>query len=299
MVGSLIFCVEGGGTKSRACLVDAAGKRLTEADSGPCNPSTGFDRAVANFTALWQHCSAAAGHDPGRSRDVILSIGAAGMRASLTRDKFLAAIPRFAQVTAVSDGYASLIGAGGGAPCSLMIIGTGVAGHRLWPNGQSVQRDAWGWIGGDRGSGTWLGIRALRHTLAAIDGIHPGDGLSERLLAGIGGRAHIVGTLSGISPDRLASFAPIVLAAAEAGVPSAVEIRARAIEHLAALARALDIGEEDALYAAGGLAATFAPSIAERIGHPVTLPDKDAMHGCLLIATGRAPMERVIGEAAA
>ena len=67
---------------------------------------------------------------------------------------FLAACPPFARSCSMSDGYAALIGAGSGAPCSLLIMGTGIAGHRLFANGWSIQRDAWGWIAGDRGSGS-------------------------------------------------------------------------------------------------------------------------------------------------
>ena len=180
MAGGLIYCVDGGGTKSRARLVDASGTSLAESEGGPCNPSTGFDRAVATFNALWRQCAAAAGLDAEESGGIVLSIGAAGFYVPAARSRFLAAIPRFAKTVASSDGYAALIGAGSGKPCGLVNIGTGVAGHRLWPSGVSVQRDAWGWLGGDRGSGAWLGRKALRHTLSVIDGIRPPDGLSER-----------------------------------------------------------------------------------------------------------------------
>ena len=109
--------------------------------------------------------------DPDKLGDVVLSIGAAGLYVPSARARFLAAIPQFAETITLSDGYAALIGAGGGNPCGLIAVGTGVAGHRLWPNGWSARRDAWGWIGGDRGSGAWLGRKALRHTLMVIDGI--------------------------------------------------------------------------------------------------------------------------------
>ena len=214
------------------------------------------------------------------------------------RPRFLAAIPRFLQTIAVSDGYAALIGAGGGKPCGLIIIGTGVAGHRLWSNGLSVQRDGWGWIGGDRGSGAWLGINALRHTLAVVDGIRAEDGLSERVLASIGGRARLAETVNELSPDRVAALAPIVLAAADAGVSRAAAIRDRAIEHLAALALVLDIDEHDTLYVAGGLAANLEPRLAARLCRTVALPANDAMHGCYLLAAGQAPAERIIDEVA-
>jgi glucosamine kinase len=296
MTDDLIFCVEGGGTKSKACLVNGEGTRLATADGGACNPSTGYDRAVATFAALWRQCCADAGYDPGTSGKVILSISAAGLYVPSARGRFLAGIAGFARTVTTSDGYAALIGAGDGQSCALIIVGTGVAGHRLWPNGLSIQRDAWGWIGGDRGSGAWLGMRALRHTLGVVDGILPADGLSDALLARIGGRPGIADTLSGVTPDRLAAFAPLVLATAEAGVASATAICERAIEHLAALADRLDSGPGDVLYASGGLAATFAPRIAERIGHAVVTPQADALHGCFLLGTGRAPAENVVDE---
>ena len=296
MVGDLIHCVDGGGTKSRARLVDAAGAALAESEGGPCNPSTNLDRAVATFNTLWRSCAATAGLNPDKLGNVVLSIGAAGLYVPSARARFLAAIPQFAETITLSDGYAALIGAGGGNPCGLIAVGTGVAGHRLWPNGWSARRDAWGWIGGDRGSGAWLGRKALRHTLMVIDGIRQRDGLSERVLAGVGGRAHLAEMISGVTPDRLAALAPIVLAAAEEGVSHAIEIRRRAIEHLTALARVLDIGDGDSLYATGGLASVFAPCVGERLRHALALPEADAMHGSYLVATGRAPGERVIDE---
>jgi glucosamine kinase len=73
----------------------------------------------------------------------------------------------------MSNGCAALIGAGSGAPCSLIIVGTGMAGHRLYAHGLSMQRDGWGSIAGDRGSGSWIDQKTLRHWLAALDGVEP------------------------------------------------------------------------------------------------------------------------------
>jgi len=299
MALDVTFCVDGGGSKSRARLVDSAGRTLAEAEDGPCNPSTGLARAAESVTSLWRRCAASAGRDPEATGTATLAIGAAGLYVASSRAKLLAALPRFARTVAMSDGYAALIGAGGGKPCGLMIIGTGIAGHRLWPDGFSVQRDAWGWIGGDRGSGAWIGRKALRHMLAVVDGIRPRDALSERVLAAMGGRARLAEGLVGIGPDRLAALAPLVIAAAEEGIGRAVHIRDRALHHLAALAKVLDIGPSDMLYAFGGLAPSFAPALTERLGHPVATPGADAMTGCHLVAAGRAPAERIKDESTA
>ena len=299
MNSSLTFCVDGGGSKSRARLVDSAGRTLAEAEEGPCNPSTGLARAVESVNSLWRQCADKAGTDATATDKVTLAIGAAGLYVASAREKFLAALPKFGRTVTMADGYAALIGAGGGKPCGLMIIGTGIAGHRLWPDGTSVQRDAWGWIAGDRGSGAWLGRKALRHMLAVIDGIEPRDGLSDRILAALGGRAGLSESMVGIGPDRLAALAPHVISAAEAGVPRAIHIRERAIHHLAALVGVLDIGPNDAFYAFGGLAAIFAPALAKRIGHSVELPAADAMTGSYLVALGKAPPERIRDETVA
>ncbi|HEY1722396.1 MAG TPA: BadF/BadG/BcrA/BcrD ATPase family protein [Magnetospirillaceae bacterium] len=296
MVPAPIFCIDGGGTKSRGRLFGADGRVLAEGEDGPCNPSTNLDRALTSTLALWERCAKTAGLDPAKTGDAVLSIGAAGLYVPAAREKFLAALPNFKRVVTMSDGYAALIGAGGGKPCGLMIIGTGVAGHRLWPNGFSVQRDAWGWVAGDRGSGAWLGVKALRHMLEVVDGIQLADGLSTRVLAYFGGRAKVNDAISGIGPDRLAALAPLLLAAADDGVPRAVQTRKRAVEYLSALARVLDIGPSDALYAAGGLASIFAPMISETLGHKLATPQADAMQGCYLVAMGRAPEEKVLDE---
>ena len=75
--------------------------------------------------------------------------------------------------------------------------------------------------------------------------------------------------ISGMTPDRLAALAPFVLAAADEGVPRAIEICRRAIEHLTDLVRVLDIGDGDTLYAIGGLATCSRPASASGSAMPL------------------------------
>jgi glucosamine kinase len=290
---NLYFCVDAGGSRSRARVLDAQGRSLAEAASGPCNPATMFDQAVASIHDLWRQCAAALGCGEERTGDVVFAIGAAGTYLH-GRDRFLASCPPFACVYAMSDGYAALIGAGEGAPCSLLIVGTGVAGHRLYPNGFSIQRDAWGWIAGDRGSGSWIGQRALRHFFAALDGVVAADDLTRAIGEAIGGVEAIrSGWMRDLGPTKLASIAPHVLAQADAGCPSAMRIRDRAVEHLVAL---IGVISDDAapLYAAGGLVAPLRARLSQKAARSLLEPKGDALIGCWLGASGRAPQERVL-----
>jgi glucosamine kinase len=289
----LYFCVDGGGSQSRARLINSRGQALAEAAAGPCNPSTNFDKAVEGVRHLWGECAASIGRRTEATADVVFALGAAGTYLE-GRARFIDACPQFARVSAMSDGYAALIGAGEGEPSSLLIIGTGIAGHKLYPSGLSVQRDAWGWIAGDRGSGSWMGQRAVRHFFAVLDGVVPEDGLSRSVGTAIGGIEAIrAGWMRDLGPYKLASFAPIVLQQAEAGNAVARRIRDRAVEHLAALIQVI-AGDDTPLYAAGGLVKPLRAPLSAKAAIPILEPRQDALIGCWLVACGRAPEERVL-----
>lgn len=298
MVTELIFCVDAGGTRSRGRIVARDGAVLAEAEGGACNPTTDLARAAASLTQLWADCAAAAGHDPADPAGVALALGGAGLTVASVRVALLAALPRFRRAVVMSDGYAALIGAGAGVPCGLIIAGTGVAAHRLYADGSSIERDGWGWIAGDRGSGAWFGQRALRHALAVADGIVPRDALADAVFATLRAISpEPRGWLPGLGPDRLGVLAPLVLDAAAAGVATACAIRDRGVAHLGALAGALDLGADDALYLSGGLAPALRPLLAHHLGRVVSAPGADARTGCYLVATGAAPAERIRAEA--
>lgn len=287
-----VFAVDGGGTRSRARLFDQAGIEIGGGISGPCNPSTSRARAVESVGDLWGQCCARAGQSAPAMAETTFAIGAAGLYVPETRAGFLAECPAFRAVFSMTDGYAAMIGAGAGHPSALIIAGTGVAGHRLYPDGRSIQRDAWGWVAGDRGSGAWIGRAGLRHAVAALDGVVRRDALADAVLDIVGGpEALAAGWLRDLTPDRLGALAPAVLDAAGGSIASAVTIRARAVEHLAALAGVLDSAEVP-LYASGGVADVLRPALAETLRRPVLQSESDALVGCWLVATGRAPAEQ-------
>jgi glucosamine kinase len=289
----LFFCVDGGGTRSRARLLDRNGKVLAETNGGPCNPSTNFEVAMASVIGLWRDCASAIDRPEDQLEGVVFAIGSAGIYMDGGKD-FLAACPPFSRVCLMSDGYAALIGAGSGAPSSLLIIGTGIAGHRLYANGWSIQRDAWGWLAGDRGSGSWIGQKALRHCMAALDGVVPRDALSGAVLREIGGPEAIrAGWMRDLGPHRFAALAPLVLDRASSGDPMSTRIRDRAVEHLVALIGVI-AAPEAPLYAAGGLVAPLHPFLSQKTPYPILEPNGDALTGCWLVAMGRAPVERAL-----
>ena len=292
----LILCVDGGGTRSRARLADSNGNAVAQAAGGPCNPTTDLAAAVAAISKLWRETAGQAGIDPAGTDRHHLAIGGAGLVMPQTRAAFADALPVFASTTIVTDGYAALIGAGGGKPCCLIAMGTGAVGHKLRTDGSSFQRDGWGWIAGDRGSGAWIGRRAIEHALMARDGVVAGGELAKAVDRAIGDSAAAVWEfLSRLAPDRLAALAPLVAAASEAGDLAATDILECAAEHGAALVGALDPAPGEPVYLAGGLASVLGDRIEALIGRRFAAPQGDALDGCFLIAVGQAPDEVRLG----
>ncbi len=294
MAGKHYFCVNAGATRCRGRIYNEAGTVLANAEGGPANFSYDRAQAILSVTKLWERLSNAVGHDPDDTAEITLAVGGAGLYVRKQRDAFVEHCCRFGDMAIMSDGYAALIGAGEGKPSGLVSIGTGVAAHRLFADGSSIQRDAWGWIAGDRGGGGWLGTHALRHMVETLDGITPSSALAAAMMESVGGVPGLLGgALSNLNAQRLAAFAPLVLEQAAANCPVASRILSGAVDYLVRLVGVLE-AQDVPLYLTGGLAAAMKPMLVERTGRMVEDASGDALHGCLLVAQGKAPAERTV-----
>ncbi len=282
----MIFCVDGGGTNTRARLYSPDGAILAEAQAGPCNISTDPVTSAANIVSVWRSCAAISGCDADRPDLVRAVIGAAGTLPRTTREIFLKGLPPFAALDLVMDGHSAMIGAGGGLPCLLLIAGTGAVGHGLYSDGRSIRRDGWGWIGGDRGGGAWIGRKAIRHAVEVSDGLRPPTPLALAILREFEPRGGIASALAGIRPHEIAAYARLVFESARQGDVFADALVERAAEHFANLVSLLDIEPDLPVFMAGGMAVEIAPRLARRVGRDIRSPEGDALHGCYLIATG-------------
>ncbi len=289
---SLTLCVDGGGSGSQARLADANGKAIAEAASGPCNPTTDLAAALAAISQLWRDIAGQADIDPAETDHHHLAIGGAGLVMPEARAAFADALPVFSSTIIVTDGYAALIGAGGGKPCCLIAMGTGAVGHKLMTDGRSFQRDGWSWLGGDRGSGVWIGRQAIEHALMARDGVVAAGEMTKAVDRAIGeSEGAALAFLAQLTPERAAALAPLVIGASEADDPAATDILEHAGAHGAALVGALDPSPDEPVYLVGGLADVLKDRIESLIGRSFDEPQGDALQGCFLIASGQAPDE--------
>jgi glucosamine kinase len=288
------FCLDMGGTGTRAALFAPDGTEIARTATGPGAISLGTDTTEAAVRACWDVLGP--GHDPVH---VSLAIGLAGIGL---RDRVAALDARlsgFARTAIVGDGYGALLAATGGASGALIAIGTGVAAMRLMPDGQFRTLSGWGFPAGDLGSGAWIGLQAVsaltRHIDAAPCDPPMTPALATTLVQALGGTAAAIMDRTAGRPARdFAALAPHVLAAAPTD-PAAAAILARAAAEIAAIGAALHDGAPGDVHLSGGLAPALAPLIRAtdpaRVWH---VTPADPLAGLSLLARGLAPPERLL-----
>jgi N-acetylglucosamine kinase-like BadF-type ATPase len=145
--------------------------------------------------------------------------------------------------TAVStDAVTAHLGALGGRGGAVLMVGTGAVAVAVDEYARWYLADGLGYLVGDQGSGGWIGREGLTAANKARDGRE--DGASHVLLRAA--ERHFGRQRHGVSLDSrpdalslLAEFAKDVLAAARAGDPASVAIRATAAKGLADTLRAV------------------------------------------------------------
>lgn len=219
----LFLGFDGGGTRTRAWLVDQTGRRLGTGQAGPANPNNvGTAGAVAAIAAAANEARRAAGLEGKPVRAAFAAC--AGLKTAGDSAAFALALTSAgvaSEVQAANDTEAALAGGLAGAPGIALIAGTGsfclgrdASGRRAW-------RGGWGWLLDDIGGAFWIGREAVRAVALAADGRAPATRLREPVLAHfkVGEPDALLGALyrPDLSPVELAALAPLVDAAALAG----------------------------------------------------------------------------------
>jgi glucosamine kinase len=214
-VSSFFIGVDGGGTRTRAVLLDAEGRELGRASGAAAVANAREpDRAAR---AVRDVCSAAA-RVVGRSlpADVVWAglSGAGREAARYAVELELGRLSVGARVRVDTDVRASF--------------------HDAFSDGPGVLLVGWGHHIGDEGSGYAIGREALRRVTRHADGRAPATDLEERVLDHL--RLHraddLVGWINEAERSEVASLAPLVVDTARSGDGIAQEIVQRAVEEL-------------------------------------------------------------------
>ena len=159
----VMLAIDGGGSRTRAGLYDAAGTLLAEADGGPANPvDVGVDRCVEVVAALGNSL-----RGTGDSRVAIdtVAAGIAGLRHDTIRAQVAAGLARALparRVIASDDLLPLLLANVPTGPGVVVVAGTGSCALGRTADGALLRVGGGGPIIGDRGSGYRIAVSALR-----------------------------------------------------------------------------------------------------------------------------------------
>ncbi len=237
--------LDAGGTTTSSLLVDEEGAIHWQGSGGPASITRqGVDGAADVVGSLWEEALAIA-QEKGLELQALAG-GFAGGRSSSRQKELEAALSRRLRggpstgsidLIVTHDAHAALVGALGPVdPGCIVISGTGSVCMIRTPGGQTRLAGGWGWPLGDEGSGTWVGMTAVRRALAGLESDTPAL-LLEAVLeewgidpSGEGVESDLMREAATAAADssRYPALAPVVLEHARANDPTALEIVAEA-----------------------------------------------------------------------
>jgi N-acetylglucosamine kinase-like BadF-type ATPase len=303
--------IDFGGSGTRAALVDGGGELRATGKGGPSGHLGGpagrrllgraLDATLAPIAPLLLHSTACVIHAgttglsvPGRGESVALELS---RRFPL------------AEVHVSNDALIALWGGLAGREGVAVLAGTGSIALARSADGREARSGGWGYLLGDEGGAYWLGRQAITAYLRWLEGRGPAGVLVDLVQEAVGRRvrtvAEVIAWLSAAAShvSRLASLAPLMSQAADAGDPLAVEILGSAGQALAELAVAAArqlwpeaMTDPRAIACCGGvwaagraLEAPFAAALAQGLPRATLAPPRlPPVAGAVLLAMGAA-----------
>ena len=176
----LVAGVDGGGTATRAVILDNQQTILAQSKTGPSNPlRVGIAKSASTIReAVDKACDEAGIH---RADIQVLVVGLAGVRRSDIRERMREELRQclgIDHLKLVTDGDIALYGATGGGSGLVVIAGTGSICCGANSRRKRVCAGGWGPIAGDEGGGSWIARKALQAVAQAADGRGPETALT-------------------------------------------------------------------------------------------------------------------------
>ena len=292
-----VFCLDIGGTNTRGALFSDEREMLARAQGPGGALSLGVDTAETAIRGVWQEITE---HVATEQRQTRVGIGIAGNGLTERVVALKQRLSDFAEITIVGDGYGALLAATEGRPGAMISVGTGVAALRLHEDGWTQSISGWGFPGGDRGSGAWIGLQVMSALTRHFDDVTLDPPMSESFVAQA--LAIIGHTEEGIQDWlttgrawQYARLVPIVVEGCALNDPFCRMVFRSAAQEIADVGRALYPEGDGTVHLMGGLGAAMvddcadlAPSLTWKVAVV------EAVNGLALLADKQAPDERIL-----
>jgi N-acetylglucosamine kinase-like BadF-type ATPase len=230
---AVVLGIDGGGTRTRAALVQGEGRLAFAEGASIKRLRVGAEAAEENLRALMTELRVQAG-----SPSIAAAcVGVASASMPGVHEWITAVLKDFGvrRVEVVGDEVIALDAAFRGGPGILQIAGTGSNTIGRAPGGRIESAGGWSSRLGDEGSGYWIGLHALRRALNAFDREEP-----TRILEAVGAAwgtpalADLINLGDSTPGPDYAALAPLILELAEEGDAVAQGVLAQAAADLTA-----------------------------------------------------------------
>lgn len=279
----LYIGIDGGGTKCRATIYSHEQGVLGTGLGGPANPLHGLDRTLESIMVSTQLAIENAGLSLSEVNNMVAGLGLAGVNLPSLYKQIIEWHHPFKKMYLTTDLHTACIGAHEGEDGAVIITGTGSCGFS-YVNGQSTILGGHGFAQGDKGSGAWMGLEAVKVALLDLDGLGPHSTITAAVKAQLQAEdaMAIAEKMAGKPSSVYATLARRVFECANAGDDVAIAIVKDGAGYISDLAAKLLEKNPPRLSMIGGLAeplqAWLRPEIAARVESPKQPPEMGAVY---------------------
>jgi len=278
----LFVGIDGGGTKCRARLFGANDKVLGTGLGGPANPLHGEAQAKASIRQAVDMALAEAGLPNSAAHNLIAGVGLAGVNLPSLFEVMNAWHHPFKKMYLTTDLHIACLGAHIRNEGAVIIAGTGSCGYSF-VNGRATIIGGHGFPFGDKCSGAWFGLEAVKAVLLASDNLGPQTYLNDLIGNHLSAKGvMIVDKMGAAKSNDYAQFARFVLEAAEQKDEVAIKIMREGADYMSALAEKLWETGPSRMSLIGGLSGPLTPwlnpSVAASLSNPISQPEFGAVY---------------------
>ncbi len=278
----LFIGVDGGGTKCRASVYSADNQVLGTGVGGPANPFHGEAQAKVSIVQSVDMALANAGLPSSVIGDLIAGVGLAGVNLPSLFEAMNTWHHPFKKMYLTTDLHIACLGAHTRDEGAVMIAGTGSCGYSF-VNGKATIVGAHGFPFGDKCSGAWIGLEAVKAVLLASDELGPQTCLNDLIGAHLQAKGvMIVDKMGAAKSSDYAQLARFVLEAAEQKDEVAIKIMREGADYMSAVAEKLWATGPSRMSLIGGLSGPLTswlkPSVAASLSNPISQPEFGAVY---------------------
>jgi glucosamine kinase len=274
----LFLGIDGGGSKCKAIVMNENNEILGTGVSGPGNPLHGFEQAINSITQSALLALKDAGLEHIELSELNAGVGLAGVNLPVLFEQMKAWQHPFKQMFLATDLLIACLGAHEGENGAVIISGTGSCGFS-YIDGSEFMIGAHGFPHGDKGSGAWFGLQAVKQVLLSLDGIVEPSIMSDFLLAKLDCKddTSLVEVIAGKAATYYGQLANLVFDAAEQGDKVALGIVAEGAEYINSMARILLARNPPRISMIGGLTPRLMPwlnkELQQQLSKPLNAPE--------------------------